>query len=95
MAKDPLWGNRPVKEVKRALHKAIIVLPPSLSSSSTDREDSSGTGSSERKFDANEPLLREREREREKEMKDLGKSPPDILEYEEEEDSGTTGSRKY
>ena len=83
--------------MKRALHKAIIVLPPSLSSQSTDREDSSGTGSSERKFDANEPLLREREREREreKEMKDLGKSPPDILEYEEEEDSGTTGSRKY
>ena len=79
--------------MKRALHKAIIVLPPSLSSQSTDREDS--LGSSERKFDANEPLLREREREREKEIKDLGKSPPDILEYEEEEDSGTTGSRKY
>lgn len=27
MLKDPLWGNRPVKEVKRALNKASIVLP--------------------------------------------------------------------
>lgn len=28
--KDPLWGNRPVKEVKRALNKATVVLPPRM-----------------------------------------------------------------